>query len=228
MDGNSSDILARLKNALPSGWFGDSTPVLDTLLGGISVSWINLLALLQYVRCQTRLTTATGVWLDLTADDYFGINLARESNESDDSFRGRISSALVRERCTRSAVESVLLDLTGRPPTIFEPGNSSDTGSYSTLTSSGQAFGGGLGYGVSGGWGNLDLPFQAFITTFWPASNGGGNLPGWGIVAGGYSTGCLAYATPDMLQGQVMDDDVSQSILSVLPVSVTIWVRIQG
>src|ERR1700727_986655 len=100
--GDQSDMLARLKAVLPSGWFPlsvvgqpSNTPILDGLLSGPAwaLSWVY--TLIEYANDQTRIATATDVWLDLAALDYFGGNLTRNPGESDSAFSARIRANLL-------------------------------------------------------------------------------------------------------------------------------------
>ena len=207
---------------LPARWFPDEAPVLDGVLNGLASIWSCLFELLQYVQAQTRLATATGVWLDAIAQDFCGRRLARRSGQSDDAFRERIRHELLRERGTRHAVLSVLQDLTGRMPQVFEPGLTSDTGGYGSVASAG----GGVGYCAGGGWGSLDLPFQCFVTAYRPVGSGISLLSGWGDSAGGYGTGALEYASLSMVQGQVTDADIYAAVASVMPVATIAWTSI--
>lgn len=128
--GDQNDMFNRLRGLLPRGWFGDSTPVLDALLSGLAqgLSWFY--TLYDYAKQQTRLKTATGGWLDLIAQDFFGTTLRRTTGQSDTQFRNRISINLFREKSTRHAVESLLEDLTGRTARVVEPRRPMDTGIY--------------------------------------------------------------------------------------------------
>jgi hypothetical protein len=226
MIGDKSDFIFRLKSTLPSRWFADSSPMLDTLLACLSAAWVNLYALLGYVRNQTRIATATESWLDVIANDFFGTALARRSAESDTAFRARIIQELVRERATRVAVCNALLDLTGQQPTIFEPAMSCDSGALVAGGLGAQPAGGGIGYGVAGGWGSLKLPFQFFVTAFRPTSDGVALLPGWGASAAGYCQGSTSYAGSQAALAAMADDDIRNAVLTVLPVAVTAWIRI--
>jgi hypothetical protein len=217
MTGGQQDMLARLKAVLPSLWFPDDTPVLDGLLTGVAWAWAWVYALLQYARAQTRIATATDVWLDMIAQDFFGPRVVRRTDQSDDSLRRRIQHELGRERGTRAAVVSVLTDLTGRVPVVFEPARATDTGGYAA---------GGVGWGVAGGWGNLDLPFQCLITAYRPLGSGIAAVAGWGDGGGGYGTGAIEYASLAMVQGQVTDTDINAAIADVLPVSFIGWTAI--
>ena len=76
MTGDQQDMMARLRTVLPTRWFPDSAPVLDGLLSGLASGWSWAYQQLQYVKAQTRIATATDVWLDIIANDYFGNRLA--------------------------------------------------------------------------------------------------------------------------------------------------------
>ena len=216
MTGDQQDMLGRLKAVLPSRWFGDQTPVLDALLGGLAASWCWVHGILSFVAGQTRIATAQGLWLDLIANDFFGDRFRRRVGQSDAVLRANIQRELFRERATRLAIVSLLRDLTGRSPVVFEPARPTDTGGW------GVAF----GYGSAGGWGNLNLPFQCFVTAARPFGNGIAQVAGWGTNGGGYGTGSLEYGSLAASQGQVTDADIYGAIATVLPVACTAWTRI--
>lgn len=222
MIGDSQDIVLRLKHVLPLRWFPDDTPVLDSLLNGLGWAWAFLYDSVQYVRLQTRLSTAEGIWLDIAAKDYFGDRVKRRSGQGDELFRRKLQRDLVRERGTRSAILSILLDLTGQLPGIFEPANPSDTGGYGGTVQ----IGGGIAYGVAGGWGSLNLPFQCFITAYRPTGAGIASVAGWAGFAGGYGVGSIEYASLSMISGRVTDSDIYAAIADVLPVGAIGWARI--
>ena len=72
MTGDAGDFVSRLKLALPTRWFPDSTPILDTLLSGLAVAWSALYGLIVVVRQQSRIATMSGTFLDLASSDFFG------------------------------------------------------------------------------------------------------------------------------------------------------------
>jgi hypothetical protein len=222
MTGDQHDMVARLRAVLPTRWFPDDAPVLDCLLSGLASGWSWAYQLLQYVRAQTRIGSATDVWLDLIAHDFFGSRLTRRSDQADNAFRRLIQRELFRERGTRGAIVSVLQDLTGRTPLVFEPARPADTGGYGSLAGKG----GGVGYSAAGGWGSLLLPFQCFVTVYRPIGSGIAMVNGWGGPAGGYGRGTLEYASLDMVQGQVTDDDIYTAVANVLPAATIGWTRI--
>ncbi len=222
MTGDLKDMAARLRAVLPARWFPDHSPVLDGVLNGLAAGWRWAYQQLQYVKAQTRLATATDIWLDVIASDFFGSRLVRRTGQGDAAFRARIQLELFRERGTRGAVVAVLYDLTGRAPAVFEPARTTDTGGYASFAGAG----GGAAYGIAGGWGSLALPFQCFITAYRPSGSGVATVSGWGGPAGGYRLGAIEYASLEMVQGQVTDADIYAAVASVLPVATIGWTRI--
>ena len=210
-------MLARIKAVLPTRWFPDATPVLDGLLTGVSWAWAWVYSLLAYVQDQTRIATASDVWLDIIAYDFFGNSLQRRNGQSDAAFRLLIGNNLLREHGTRRSIMDALQDLTGRAPMIFEPMRTTDTGGYSI---------GGVGYCAGGGWGSMALPFQCFVTAYRPSGTGIALVSGWGGPLGAYGTGACEYASLAMVQGQVTDSDITTAIAAVLPVAAVAWTRI--
>jgi hypothetical protein len=211
MTGSPSDIIARLKAVLPTRWFPDETPVLDTILAGIATAWASLHGLLAAVQLQSRIATATGQFLDGASSDFFAARLPRRNTESDDAFRIRIHQQLVREHATRAAIVSIVTDLTGKAPIVFEPARVADTGGYATS---------GLAYGAAGAWGNLLLPFQIFVTAHRAQGIGIANVAGYGTA------GPLARASLTAAAGQVTDSDIYAAIASVMPTGTRAWTRI--
>jgi hypothetical protein len=226
MTGDQSDFQSRIRSVLPTDWFPDSAPVLDALLFGLGAAWAQIYSLLQYVKAQTRLATATDVWLDVIAWDFFGESMMRGAGESDSSFRQKIRRSLFREKATRWGVGSALADLTGRAPTIFEPSRPADTGGYSTILSA--DVGGGVGYGAAGGWGSLQLPFQCFIIAYRPSGGGIAQVAGWGAPGGGYGGGEIEYASLGMVPVQVTDADIYSTIADTLPEATIGWTQIRN
>ena len=120
MKGDPADIVARLRLALPRRWFADTAPVLDGLLGGLASVWSGLHGLLQEVRRQSRMATATGGFLDLAALDLFGGGLPRQAGEADGAFLSRIGRALRRVRATRAGLVDAAAEA-GSAARVFEP-----------------------------------------------------------------------------------------------------------
>ena len=201
---------------LPVGWFGDVAPVLQALVLGLGQGWSAIYGLIETVRLQSRISTASGGFLDLISSDFFGDFLPRRSSEQDPQFEDRIGQELLRPRATRAALSLALTELTGRVPAVFEPARTSDTGGYST---GGVAYGG-IGIAGAGGWGSLALPYQVFVTTYRPVGGGIAWLAGYG-------TGGLAgYGDLSMLTTAVTDLDIASAVCRVLPAATIAWMRI--
>jgi hypothetical protein len=211
MIGDSADMGARIRAILPAAWFGDDEPVLTALAQGIGSCWSCIYGLIQFAITQARISTAQTEFLDLISVDFFGSRLPRLGLEQDSGFLIRIKNELLRPRATRSALILALTQLTGRAPVIFEPSLASDTGGYCL---------GGVGYAVAGGWGNLGLPFQAFITAYRPSASGIALLAGYG------SGGVPVYGSLSMEPTQILDANIYAEIAAVLPAATIAWARI--
>jgi hypothetical protein len=222
---NQQDIFRRIKAVLPNRWFGEDTPIIDLVLNAMSAGWVGLFGLLNYTELQTRIATAFDFWLDLIARDFFNHRVKRRQRETDDSFRGRIQMELLRDRCTRAAIYDLLTWLTGRSPFIFEPTNPQDTGCYGSLSLPGLA---NVGYGVSGGWGNLGLPFQSFVRAFRAETAGVAMVNGWGGSIGGFGSGLSSYISLEMNSSQADDLELYQSVSDVSPATAIIWMSIES
>jgi hypothetical protein len=222
---NIGAIFQALKSTLPSRWFGEVTPVLDSVLGSLATGWSGQFSLLRYTKAQTRIHTAFGSWLDLIAKDYFAFGIRRRLRETDNLFRERICRELLRDRCTREAIRDLLVDLTGRPPIIFEPTFPLDTGSYGSLGPIGI---GTAGYCIAGGWGDLNLPFQVFVRVFRSVNAGVAMVNGWGGEIGGFGIGQNAYTDLAMTTFQANDSELCQDICRIAPAGTIVWVSIES
>jgi hypothetical protein len=226
MTGDLADFVSRLRAVLPKRWFADQAPNLTAILNSIATPWTCLYGLFTYAGLQTRIATATDSWLDLIALDFFGQGLPRQAGESDTSYRSRISQALLRGAATRSAISLCMKDLTGSAPGIFEPAKCSDTGAYAAATDGPLVAESGLAYGLAGGWGNLNMPLQFFVTVKRPPTPGVAMLAGYRTGAGGYDRGSIAYADLSLLPGQLTEQDIQTTLSDLLPVNATAWLQI--
>ena len=213
MVGDVADFVSRLRRVLPPRWFGDRAPLTDALLGGFGVAWSAIYTLIGVVRAQARLLSSSGGFVDSFAQDFFGPALPRRSGEGDAGYIRRIGYALLRPRGTRSAMTTAMLQLTGQAAIVFEPARPSDTGGYRV---------GGVGYGVAGGYGNLQLGYQSFLKVRRPHGAGIAQLAG-------YDTGgVLAYGDLAMVQVPVSDGDIYAAAAAMLPAGSIVWVQILG
>lgn len=197
--GDNNDILNRLIQNLPVGWFGnispESTPNLNAILGAFVNAYYYIYnSQYLYSILQTRIQTSTGFNLDLESKDYLGPYLPRLPNENDDTYRKRILANVVQIKATRQGMYNALLTLTGIPPIIYEGWNVNDAmalgdGTASPLTNN-PIITGGLSYidnmGVQHVYGNEALgsmssdyfPYQFSIVVFLPANQGMAEFPG--------------------------------------------------
>ena len=164
--GDQTDMLGRIKALIPR-WFGDTTPILDSLLSGLANAQAFIYGLIAYAALQTRIATATDGWLDMIAADFFGIDLQRSPNETDDSYRARILGALFQEKATRNALVQSIRRVTGRMPIVIELTNPVDCGAYGVYST---------GYSVAGAYGSIVTPYTAMVialraSAVWPPAN---------------------------------------------------------
>ena len=226
MVGNLTDVVARIKSMLPKGWFSDQSPNLTAILSSLAIPLVWLYGQLNYVQAQTRINSATDVWLDLAAQDYLGRQYHRKVDETDTVYRLRIKNAIFAGSATRPALLSSILSLTGSMPDIFEPANCQDTGSYGAIAAGLSVRPCGLAYGVIGGWGSLQLPYQVFLTVKRPLTHGEAGLAGYGTGASGYGIGPTAYLDLSEMPGYVTDEDIQIRVCKSLPVNAVAWLRI--
>jgi len=222
--GSSDDILHRIRRVIPKGWFAFTAAFLDALIGGISDSASWCYGLIGYAKAQTRLATVFGIWLDIFAYDFLGLTLTRNGAQ-DSAFRAITRATILQERVTRAGMIAAITQLTGRAPLVFEPWNTFDTGGYSGLNQTCGSFGYGVG---QGGYGNMNLPGQIFMTVFRGSPSGVPNVSGYGAGAGGYGVGAIAYVGASSQQVGITDDIILRVINLTKPTGTTVWVKFSG
>ena len=211
-------MLARIKRVVPPRWFAYVAPLRDAVLGGLADQLAWVYSLIAFAKLQTRITTATGLFLDLIAFDYFGLFIRRRAAELDAAFMPRIKREIVRERVTRKGMIAALTDLTGRAPIVFEPRSTFDAGGWGTH----------CGYGVAGGYGNIALNNQVFLTVYRPGLQGVPGVDGYGGGLGGYGVGAIEYVGASMITGAVTDADIYATIEATKPTGAICWVCLTG
>lgn len=212
--GDKADIKARILAILPPWFLPGSSPNASAVLSGSASALAAVYSLIQFVRTQTRLLTATGYFLDLAAFDYFGQGFQRRPGpEADANYRARILAEIFRPRVTRPALVTAVTQFVGVPPTIFEPWRPADTGALGWLTPPSFGFGGtalpftgitadsnlvtadsntltadagGTPFAGIGAYGSYSYPDQFFITVNRPKGAGFAQAGGYnGQAAGG-------------------------------------------
>ncbi len=227
--GDQTDMVERARSVLPVGWFPTTTPgqptqspVLDGVLNGCAACMSFAYSLLQYVITQTRILTASGVFLDMIAADFFGSFLSRRLGEGDTALQSRIQKELFRPKGSRPAMVQAITDLTGHAPWIFEPSEPQDTGGYGVA----------CGYGVGGGYGSLLMPFQFLMKVKTPVGSGIPGVMGYGHLGsvtsatGGYGSGAIEYASRSMMGGVIGQAAVLAVVNDVRPVASTAWIAL--
>lgn len=209
-----TEILDNIYDSL-APWFGNlaETPNINAFIQGYAESAKYCNALKDFVKQQTRIRTSTGGFLDLAAQDYFGNKLRRRTGENDLSYRRRILSNLLAERVTRTGLYKALLNLTGRPPVMFEPWNGGDT----CWLNGGWA----LNYNCLGG--NFQQwAYQGFIIVYRPITNGNFknalNNPTYSLNDG--------FILQPKEQPYITDDDILDLIARFKAEGVKIWTYI--
>jgi hypothetical protein len=220
--GDQSDFLNRLAGLLPASWFepgAGNNPVRDAELSGAAANLSWIYSLYSYTLLQTRIATATGVWLDRIAYDFFGPNFPRLPAEPDSSYSARIRAEILRPRSTRAAILDALLELTGNSGTVQEPWNPQDWGGY------GQGV---CGYGHGLGYGSLQYRNQIFVQAVRAGNAGIPNIAGYGTVAAGYGAGNGVGQYCDIIQvdGVITDADIYQSVAKTVAAGTTAWTNI--
>lgn len=218
--GDTNDVVNRLRAVLPP-WFPDlsNAPILSALLTGIGGAFAFVYSTLSFAALQTRISTATGAWLDLIGWDFFGTRFMRRQGETDASFQPRILQEILRPRQTRASLVLMLKQLTGRTPTVQEAWNPQDWGGYGMPYS---------GYGIALGYGSLNYPNQVFAVAFRPIGNGIPGISGYGNSFGGYGKGQLSYSDIGQMTGSIPDSEIYQRVSQTVAAGITAWVDIQS
>lgn len=216
--GDSNDILARVKLVLPGRWWAWVAPVRDAVLGGLSDSAAWCYSWITYARAQSRIATATGLWLDIIAWDFLSWHLQRRGT-SDSVFRARIQASILQERVTRAGMISAVTATVGTSPRIFEPWNTFDTGAYGVGAS-------GIAYNHGGGWGSLQLPGQVFIQVVHGNPPLTPNVAGYHTYAGGYGAGSIEYISPQQEAGFIETSQVYDVVNTTRPTGSIAWTHI--
>jgi hypothetical protein len=224
--GDANDFVNRLAGLVPASWFENPPPIFSTLLHGASSPLAFIYAFYLYTLLQSRISTATGVWLDIIAWDFFGPRFGRYKGEPDAAFSIRLRKEILRPRNTRVAIQQMLLDLTGNAGVVQEPWNPQDWGGYGLpYTGYGIATG---GFGQANGYGSLQFRNQIFVKAVRPGGSGIPNVAGYGTAASGYGSGRGQgmYADISQITGPVTDAEIYYRISQIISAGITAWVAI--
>lgn len=208
--GDLNDITARIAATFPP-WVPTSLPIINAVLTGVARGFAHVYRLLQFMRTQSRIKTATGGFLDLISYDYFGTNMLRRKAEPDSVFQARLLLELLRPRVTLAAVRQMLIDLTGRVPLIIEPGYPGNIGAWDVGT---------FAFDASGCWINAGIGNQVFITAFRPIGNGVPLVSGYDSYAGGWDVPNFSFVDLSQITGPLTDAEITAQILRTVAAGV--------
>jgi hypothetical protein len=183
--GDQADIVDRLYAVLPPWFSTGATTVLGAVVQGPAYVFSLCYGLLAFTRDQTRISTATGGWLDLISYDFFARALLRLSGEADSAFASRIKANLLQPAATRPALIATLTRLTGRAPTVVDPWRPGDCGAYGY---------GGLGYNTIGYYGSVQMIAQSFVSAYRPTDGSVSDTTIYGVIASTIPAGTVAWS----------------------------------
>ncbi len=217
--GDTDDMKSRLRAVFPN-WFADpaDSPIAEAVFTGCAAGLSFVYGFIQFAKLQTRISTATGGWLDLAAWDFFNTGFLRRQAESDDSFRSRVLKELLRPRLTKAAILQMLLDMTGRQGIVIELNDVSAIGTWD-----GPAF----GFDTYGGWGSTDNN-GLIIVAQRPINAGLPIMSGFDSPAGGWDTNMFGLLDQSDLVGPLSDADITAQILRTVAAGINPTIIITG
>lgn len=127
-----------LISMVPHSWFSTKAKryggVFWTLMSSIGLMLANIKDVIILLKNEFRIATAHGSTLDVISLDFFGANkrlrLPRHRKETDDSFRARIKSTLLRPHGTITGIKQSVKEVTGAAPIVVENLNLNDYDSW--------------------------------------------------------------------------------------------------
>lgn len=149
------DIKKRLYSYFPHSWFRENNTNINIILEGMAVVAYWIYTFQEAARKELRIKTAANGILDLISQDFYDGYIERNSGESDEDFKLRILSNLLREKATRPAMEAAIEYVTGYKPLIIEPGFGYPDNAFTYDLSA-------YDIGIYGD----NLPYQCFITVY--------------------------------------------------------------
>src|ERR1700710_2857340 len=83
---DQTDFMGRLLRLLPAGWFPAAAPRLGAVLQAPALMFSLIYGMTVFAKAQQRVASATGAFLDLAAQDFFGSALPRLEYELDPAY----------------------------------------------------------------------------------------------------------------------------------------------
>jgi hypothetical protein len=232
----------RIAQNIPRGWLSQSA-----LFNGIaSLKFLTIGQQLQFVyqgmqyalKAQ-RLAGETSPELDNASLDYFGsvvgplsvLALPRKAGQSDSSYLSQISSRLLARGVTRDNIIADVKAFSGAILTLFEPRRPADTGAYGTGQ---EAVFQNLAYNVAGGYGSLELPYQAFgqisavpgllvpnVMGYYPPAP---TFPSPPTALGGYGVGAISYINASGSSTTPTQAQIFEYISDLILAGTVLWI----
>jgi hypothetical protein len=222
---DSNDYTSQILALLPRIWFSDAARRLGgnlfAVVSGMGALLAYLWTALRTLSANARLLTTQDVTvLQAIASDLFGGALPLLAGESLEPYRARILAHLFLPGGTREGLRRAVFSLTGTNPTLIEPWNPSDTGTYDT---------GYWGYDQGGAWGQQDLPWVGFVRVQRPITLANGGRPFSFVYDGGYTgydSSASAYVDPQAIQ-TIPDATILKAINDAKAYGTTVGVLLQ-
>ena len=224
-----TDIFIKLKSVLPTGWFKDETPIVDSIVNAFAYTGYFIYNLMQEVIIQTRLLTMTDGYLDLFAQDFLGNTLLRLLNEVDTLYRTRIQINLFKEKVTlRAVAKAVDMALNGSITfvvnnsgvivgsnfTIYERKSAVNIPNYSVAV-------GIKGANVAARYGTAIQSFEALLVI----TAQGDGASGYNDSPSGLNSNSYFYYQQTHTKTLVpVQDYLNAIITAVKPIATTIWI----
>lgn len=216
--GDVADCTARIAATLPP-WVPTSLPIINAVLTGLGKGFSHVYHLISFVRTQSRIATATGGFLDIIAADFFGTNMLRRAAEPDSVYQARLLKELLRPRVTLAAIKQMLIDLTGRTPSIIVPGNPGNIGGLDIGTLALDTDGCSIFAGVNN---------QIFITAFRPIGNGVPLVSGLDSFPSGLDVGNISLVDLSQITGPLTDAEITAQILRTVAAGIDAEISISS
>lgn len=214
--GDQNDVVGRLFRWLPQGWFPSLVGTrIYALVSGAASLLASIYQMVAYTQLQIRLQTTTDGFLDLASFDYLGNNLPRLPGETDGTYSLRIRNEIVRQKLTRTAIDSLLFELTGQHPEITEAWRGADN----------MAWRGRYGW-RTGHYSGRNFRYRVFIKTI-HAGVFGIATGGWRNPNAAWRVPTFVYTDPSMTTGTgLTDDQLLDALNRIRAAGVTYWVWI--
>ncbi len=215
--GDTGDFVARLQGVLPARWFPVGGPLITAVLTGLASTLSIIYSQIACVITQSRVGTATDVWLDGISQDFNNGALPRLIAEGDTAFRARIKANFFAPQTTRAGISQAVTALGCPTPVYFQPSDGKRTQAATASP---------LATALLERTADITLPFSYFITVRRKPGGGIAGVNGYAGTIGGYGAGAVEYADLSMIAGEVTDQNIQNAVAGATAEGVTPWLNI--